>query len=216
MEDDLASGTPRAFIYPLLLAFLYYLMRRSQFPCMVVIVLQGLFYPQAVFSQSAYWSFACCDGGAVGCGFLPSPEDIRFCLVGLIVGLLVLAPFALKTSPYGPIITAAEARSLPEFLPGGRTPFFTKSFFLYWLGGRSGLFEKTMLSPVPLVAGLFLPMILRFSARFAWSQPTSRGVAILMQLSLTSLGLFFIAHTVYLDCIYPVDILNTVYELCWR
>jgi len=52
IEDDLVSATPRAFIYPLLLAFLYYLLRGSLLPCLVAIALQGLFYPQCVFISS--------------------------------------------------------------------------------------------------------------------------------------------------------------------
>lgn len=48
MLDDLVSGTPRAFFYPLFLAFIYYLLRLNLFPCLVVILLQGLFYPQVV------------------------------------------------------------------------------------------------------------------------------------------------------------------------
>ncbi|NEP62750.1 MAG: hypothetical protein F6K31_38505, partial [Symploca sp. SIO2G7] len=52
IEDDLVSATPRAFIYPLLLAFLYYLLRGSLLPCLVAIALQGLFYPQCVLISS--------------------------------------------------------------------------------------------------------------------------------------------------------------------
>ena len=48
MTFDLVSGTPRAFAYPLFLAFLYYLLRRSTLPCLAAIALQGLFYPTFV------------------------------------------------------------------------------------------------------------------------------------------------------------------------
>jgi len=47
MKDDLVSATPRAFVYPLFLAFLYYL-RRSLLPVCVAIALLGLFYPHFV------------------------------------------------------------------------------------------------------------------------------------------------------------------------
>src|ERR1044071_1781847 len=49
MQDDLVSATPRAFLYPLLLAFLYYLVKDSRVACLAVIALQGLFYPSTVF-----------------------------------------------------------------------------------------------------------------------------------------------------------------------
>ncbi|MEM9273417.1 MAG: hypothetical protein AAGA80_10715, partial [Cyanobacteria bacterium P01_F01_bin.143] len=48
MLDDLSSGTPRAFIYPLFFAFIYYLLRNNLWLCLLTIFLQGLFYPQAV------------------------------------------------------------------------------------------------------------------------------------------------------------------------
>ncbi|MEO1520308.1 MAG: hypothetical protein AAFU78_05975, partial [Cyanobacteria bacterium J06633_2] len=49
---DIPSATPRAFIYPLFLGFLYFLMRRSLIPCLITILLQGLFYPQTLFLSS--------------------------------------------------------------------------------------------------------------------------------------------------------------------
>src|ERR1044071_1393898 len=39
MQDDLVSATPRAFLYPLFLAFLYYLVKDSRVACLVVIAL---------------------------------------------------------------------------------------------------------------------------------------------------------------------------------
>ncbi len=53
MLDDLSSGTPRAFLYPLLLAFIYYLLHNSLWLCLLTIVLQGLFYPQTVLISAA-------------------------------------------------------------------------------------------------------------------------------------------------------------------
>ncbi len=49
LRDDLVSATPVAFVYPLFVAFLYYLLRRSLIPMCVAIALLGLFYPQCVF-----------------------------------------------------------------------------------------------------------------------------------------------------------------------
>ena len=53
MLDDLSSGTPRAFIYPLFLAFIYYLLRYNTLFCALSIILQGLFYPQTVLISGA-------------------------------------------------------------------------------------------------------------------------------------------------------------------
>src|SRR4028118_299425 len=51
IRDDVSSATPRAFLYPLFAAFLYYLLKRSLFPCIVAIALQGLFYPQLMLVE---------------------------------------------------------------------------------------------------------------------------------------------------------------------
>ena len=48
LQNDIGSATPRAFLYPLFLAVLYYLLRKSLVPFLVAIALLGLFYPQYV------------------------------------------------------------------------------------------------------------------------------------------------------------------------
>ena len=49
MRDDIVAATPVAFVYPLLLAFLYYLLKRNLLGVASAIALIGLFYPQCVF-----------------------------------------------------------------------------------------------------------------------------------------------------------------------
>lgn len=44
LNDDLISATPRAFVYPIFLAFLYYLLRRSMLPCLVTSGYRGYFF----------------------------------------------------------------------------------------------------------------------------------------------------------------------------
>ncbi|MDJ0534595.1 MAG: hypothetical protein QNJ70_19290 [Xenococcaceae cyanobacterium MO_207.B15] len=51
LNDDLVSDTPRAFIYPLFAAFLYYFSKRSLIPSLIVMAIQGLFYPQILLVQ---------------------------------------------------------------------------------------------------------------------------------------------------------------------
>ena len=54
MQDGLISGTPKAFIYPILLAFLYYGMRQSLLGMGIAITLLGLFYPSLVLVCAAF------------------------------------------------------------------------------------------------------------------------------------------------------------------
>jgi len=123
MKDDLVSATPRAFAYPLFLAFFVYLLRRSLLGSAVAITLRTILSHYVFVSAGILilrlfpreWTTV-----------VPEQSDYLLCATGLGVALLVLLPYALKSSEFGPAITAAQARQLPEFLPGGRTQFFTK------------------------------------------------------------------------------------------
>lgn len=195
-KEDLVSATPRAFVYPLLLAFLYYLLRQSLLPCMVAIALQGLFYPQCMLLSAGLlvlrlliWK-----DGRVRLSLRRS--DYWFCAAGLGVALLVLLPYTLTTSQFGPIITVAQAKTLPEFLPGGRASFFNDNPWMFWLGGRSGVFPEKPLTPVTLGAGLLLPILLRYPYVLPLVRKLRSETILLVQLTLVSLGLFCAAHVV--------------------
>lgn len=195
MRDDLASGSPRAFLNLFFLAFLYYLLRRSLLPCLAAILLLGLFYPQYVLIAAGVlflrlWTW---QNGRVSLN--PSPVDRRLCIAGLVTAFLVMLPFALTSSEFAPTINAAQARMLPEFLPNGRSRFFYSDFGRYWLsGGRSGI--QPPLDPPLLCLGLLLPILLRFPNRFSLVKQIPRGLGILGQVTIVSLGMFFAAHAV--------------------
>jgi hypothetical protein len=175
-KDDLVSGTPRAFFYPLFTAFLFFLLRRpksvrrSLFPCLVLFLLQGLFYPQTLL---------------LSCGVLvlnlipwdkkqlPSRSDWGFMAAGLGVAALVLLPFALQTSEFGSVITAAEARSLPEFAEHG----------------RSGIFPSLWMPPL-LLTGFLLP----FLRKLPLMRQVRPNVKLLTDVLLASLVWFALAH----------------------
>jgi hypothetical protein len=192
-KDDLVSGTPRAFFYPLFTAFLFFLLQRpekpfwkSLIPCLVVFLLQGLFYPQTLL---------------LSCGVLvlnlipwdkrqlPQRADWGFMAAGLGVAALVLLPFALQTSEYGPVITAAEARSLPEFAEHGRVRYFVPplEYWLSWM--RSGIFPSLWVPPL-LLSGFLLP----FLKRLPLLQQVRPNVKLLTDVIVASLVWFGLAH----------------------
>ena len=197
MKDDIISGTPRAFVYPFLLAFLYYFSRRSLFPCCLAIAFLGIFYPQYVFVatgllilQLVQWQ-----------GFKPylsrKRKDYYFCFIGLGVAFLVLLPYVLNASEYGPTITRTEALELPDFSPQGRSKFFKSYWGAYiWGGGRAGLLPRSLFTPVTLIFGLFLPFLLRFTRTFSLAKAVKQQIVILPQLIIVSVGLFLVAHAV--------------------
>lgn len=190
-HDDLASASPRAFLLPLFLGFLYGLVQQRIWVCAGLMALLGLFYPQYVFVgagvlvlQVVRWQ----DGRVV---WAPRKTWL-LSISGLIVAFFVLLPFALSTSVYGPVITVEQARQLPDFYPGGRSVFFNNDAFEFWvMGMRSGLFPT--FKPVFLAFGFALPWLLRSLRRFPLTTRLHH-LGQLWRLPLVALTLFFAAH----------------------
>ncbi|NER33119.1 MAG: hypothetical protein F6J93_03410 [Oscillatoria sp. SIO1A7] len=155
MRDDLVSATAVAFVYPLFAAFLYYWTRRALLPACAALALLGLFYPQAVLISAGIIILE-----------LWRKQDYRFCLSCLAVAFSVMLLYALKSNGYGPVVTAAEARNLPEFLPGGEFKFFNKYPQDFWFTGQRSGIAPRFGSILPLVAGGLLPLLLLFN----WSR----------------------------------------------
>ncbi|MBO1352076.1 MAG: hypothetical protein EBE86_034070 [Hormoscilla sp. GUM202] len=194
-KDDIISATPRAFAYPLLLAFLYYLLRGKLWQTLGAIALLGLFYPQVLLLCALILVLRLLDWENGKLGFSQRRSDYIFCAAGLGVTFLILLPFALNTSEYGPAITVAEAKTLPEFWPTGRSSFFNENLAKFFIvGGRSGMFPKAILTPVTLCVGLLLPLLLAFSRRFPLVKQLGSGIKILPQMLLASIALFSAAH----------------------
>lgn len=193
MRDDLASGTARAFLNPIFVAFLYYLLRRSLFPALAAIALTGLFYPQYVLVSAGLLGLQSLRWEKGRLGLTCNRRDLTMSLTGLALAFCVLLPYALQVSEFDPVISASEAKTLPEFLPGGRVRFFYDDFGRFWLsGGRSGI--QPALDPPLLCVGLLLPLLWRFPSRFPLVARVSKDIRVLPRLIVVSLGLFFAAH----------------------
>jgi hypothetical protein len=194
MKDDLVSATPRAFLYPLFLAFLYYLLRRSLLPCLAAIALTGFFYPQYVFVEAGILILRLGHWQRGKWQWSAEQQDYHFCFLGLAIAGFVLLPFALGASEFGPAITAREAKQLPEFLRRGRSSFFVDDPLDYWiLGRRSGLLPGSLFAPLTLWIGLCLPGLFRFAAQFPLVNQI-RNQRLLLQMLLSAIALFFAAH----------------------
>lgn len=194
LRDDLVSGTAVAFIYPLFTAFLYYLLRGNLLLVCIAIALLGLFYPQCVFICTGILILRLVHWQRSGITFTQNQRDYLFCAVGLGVAFLVLSVYALKTSEYGPVITATEARTLPEFRSTGLSQFFVDIPQHFWFTGqRSGIMPKygTIL---PIVATLLLLPMLPFPQVFPLVKQLTTKIWLLGQITLASLIMFFVAH----------------------
>ncbi|MEC4982577.1 MAG: hypothetical protein SAJ37_02705 [Oscillatoria sp. PMC 1068.18] len=189
-KDDLVSGTPRAFIYPLLFAFLYYLARNSLLPCLTAIALLGLFYPQGVFLAASLLFLR-----LLKAAWWQNWRENRLELWGLAVAFLVMLPYALTSSDFAPVVTVSQAKQMPEFLDDGRSQFFHDNLWDFYIaGGRSGMFPRSLFTPVTLIAGLFLPLLLKFPAKFPLVKQIKSSLSLLPQLLLVSVGMFIFAH----------------------
>ncbi len=201
MHDDVVSATPRAFFYPLFLAFLYYLLKRSLLPCLVAIALQALFYPLVPFISSGVLICRLFDWKG---GRLRSQErrDYVFCAMGVGVALLAILPYMVASSEFGPTITANEARAMPDYWLGGRVRYFYLNPVDFWLLGRdSGILA--LLSPPQLFIGLLLPILLRYQSRFPLAKRVKSTVKILLQVVLASVAMFFAAHALAFKLHFP-------------
>ncbi len=195
MTDDLASTTPRAFIYPIFLGFLYYLSRSSLLPCLGAIALIGLFYPPyaLVAAGILVLRLVAWENGRLRLS--GDRTNYLFCSTGLGVILLVMLPYALDKSEFGPTYTAAEAKQMREFAPNGRNAFFRPNLKDFWLTGRgSGMFPKSLFTPVTHCAALLLPLLLFWRSAFPLASQINSKIWLLLQLFLASLAMFLAAH----------------------
>jgi hypothetical protein len=193
MWDDLASATPRAFLHPIFLAFLYYFVRKSLVPCLLSIALLGGFYPQYVLVATGVCLLSLLTGEQGKVKWCIDRREWQFYLSCLAVSFLVLLTYALKSSDFGPTITVADAKQFPEFLPGGRSIFFTEDWGRYWITGeRSGI--QPSLDPPLLCAGLLFPLIRKFRGCFSLIQHHESNVLVLLNLTISAFFWFFTAH----------------------
>ncbi len=194
MRDDLISATPVAFVYPLFAAFLYYFLRRNLLGGCGAIALLGLFYPQCVFICAGILILQLVQWENGRPRLSPERREYQFCAACMGTALLVMSLYALKSHGYGPVIAAAEAKTWPEFLSEGKSKFFFENPWHFWITGqRSGILPR-LGTLVPLVASLLLPPLLLYPAPFPLLRELSKNIAILGQIILASLAMFFISH----------------------
>lgn len=195
MQDDLISATPRAFFYPLLLAFLYYTCRRKWPQALTVLAIQGLFYPPVAFISIVVLGLRLITWRGARPALTRDRLDYVAAGAGLAVFAVVIGAYALKSSGFGPVVTASEARLMPEFSASGRMRVFHTGFWEFWISGQnSGMVPVSSLMPFTICASLLLPVLIRYPGRFPLTRRLSPNIKILGQLALASVMLFFAAH----------------------
>lgn len=208
LADDVNSATPRSFLYPFFLAFLYYLMRRSTIPCLVTIALQGLFYPQILFVSCGILILQLVRWQEGRLQLARDRQTYILTIAGLVVGGLTVLLYLLTKGgeEFGPAISAAQARLMPEFWAGGRGSFFNNDPVQFWLfAGRSGIFPHPhqLFKPPLILAGLVLPLVFRFPQRFPLVHQVTDRLQVIGYAVLSSVGLFFAAHLLLFKLHHP-------------
>ncbi|MEM9484926.1 MAG: hypothetical protein AAGA83_14705 [Cyanobacteria bacterium P01_F01_bin.116] len=185
MWDEVASGTPKGFSVLLVIVFLFYVARRNLWGCVIAIGLQGFFYPHLVFISVLVLALRMVWPGS------DKKQQLKFLIVGTAIAILVLLPYALETSPYGPVVSLEHAKTMAEFQEGGRNAFFRNKWWKFWLfSSRSGFFPPIV--PTTTVLSLLLPLLL-------WLRPpllkkiNNNGV-LLLQVGLAGILMFLASH----------------------
>lgn len=198
------SGTAKDFVYPLFFIFLYFWLKRSLWGVCFTLFLGSIFYPPMIliFAGALFWQLWQFKG------FIPRLVQDRqvylFSGISLAVAFMLLVPYVLASSEYGPTVTLEQARNIPQFAAGGRTSFFTDNFWEYWfINIRSGLTLQELFVPDLVIAGLFLPLLFKFPQRFPLLEKINPKISYLKDLLIPSFGWFFLAHAVLFKLYLP-------------
>jgi hypothetical protein len=190
LNDDLVSATPRAFVYPLFAAFLYYLSLDSLLPCLIIMLLQGLFYPHIILIEMVILSLRLISLRSNIISFTNKQKYYLWWIAGFIVAAIALYPMSQKPPELATTVTALQMRQMPEFNLGGRSPFFTVGWLKYWFAGSSGL--TLPLFPTLVWSGLTLPWLL--NKKLPITKLVTKKISILTQVIIASLLMFILAH----------------------
>jgi hypothetical protein len=189
MRDEIITGTSRAFLYPLFLAFIYYLLKKSFIPCMISVALQAVFYPPLALVEAGTLLMRLVQWQ----GWKPklSRERSRytFGIIGAGLAIVLILSFFPRLGTFAPMITAAQMQAMPEFGAGGRLGYFNQDFWQTWISGDSAILPR-FVPPIILLSILF--PIFRLGSSLA--HLISPKITLLRDLLYASLVLFLLAH----------------------
>lgn len=189
MNNDITSSTPRAFVFPIFSGFLYYFSRNKNISCMLMIMMQGLFYPPFVLIEVGILLINIIEFKKKEIKLANTKSRFTWAATALAVGIISLLPEILKKKEYGSLITFAQMKQMPDFYPNGRSQFFSNNIFEFIWNGSSGI----NLPEYPFVMWLFFlfPLI---SKDYYKNYIDKSKIEILFKILLVALGLYVLAH----------------------
>ena len=217
-DDAVPSATPRAFLYPLFLAFLFYLVRRRFVGTIVTIALQGLFYPPIMFVSAGVLVLNLIGWDDGRLRFSKDRRDYRLVAAALAIVVIINSVYALRHSEFGPTITRSEAMRLPVSFAGKRLTFLHNDAFTYWItDSQSGLYWRSVFPPFGMLAAFCLPALLLLRRRFPLVSQVTMGIQLLPRVFASAIFMFFAAHLLlfklYLPNRYTIHTFPIVFSL---
>lgn len=211
-HSALASATPRAFLLPLLAALLWTLVSGRRGLAVGVVGLSALLYPVAAALGLALLGARLVRWRGRWPALSRRRQDWAMFLAACGLVGLVLLPGQLVRSPFGPTISGAQARTMPEFGDDGPETYFVDDWYTYWLKAQHSGLDLSVVDArfraIPILyehaaLAALLPLILLVRPRPAGVRRLAGQVSVLPQLLLASFGLFFLAHLLLFHIFFP-------------
>ena len=189
LNDDLITATPRAFLYPYLAAFLYYLSINSLIPCLILMLLQGWFYPHILLIEMGVLTLRLLLIKRKSLRLTAKKTFYIWWVMGLIVTAIALYPLTQNPPELATVVTAQQMQQMSEFNLGGRTPFFGTGI-RFWFYDNSGLSLPAF--PTIVWCSLGLPWLL--TTKLPTVNLITNKIVILLQVTIASLSMYVLAH----------------------
>ena len=208
---DVSSATPRAFLYPLFMAFLAFAMLRRPYWATLAVLGIGVFYPAYAILAGGIAVLISVDWRAGRLSRVGEPRKLQTAVFCFVASLSVLAVYALHSGGYGPVVSRSEAVTMPEFWTGGRSQFFDADSIRFWTcGDRSGLLPPEWCQLRDLYWGpfsatfLLIPIFLGvLILPFVYRERFTDALMVLPRVLLAGIGIYFAAHAVLFDLHLP-------------
>ena len=199
IRDDLISAAPRAFVYPIFSAFLYYLVKKSKIGQIISLILLGLFYPQMMMVAVSLLTLRLIRWRDRQPRLSRNPQDYAFWLIAIaLTGTLLLTFSHQVAAQVGELTALEEMQSLPEFYSDGRGEYFGVPFLSFWFDGSSGL--RLPLFPPVILLGVLLPLVTwqtKTKSLFTLASQITAQTWIVFQLLVCAIALFLLAHLIF-------------------
>jgi hypothetical protein len=191
--DWMAGGHPRAFAFPLLIIFLYYLIRKKHLGTSVALVLQCLFYPMVFLLGMVTYLFTFVRFRARRVFFDRSAVKVKFFIPMALVCLFILCgKYLFSQNPdIGKIVTRAQMSGRPEYSAEGRAPVLPTPPLL-----------KTAVRNIR--SGTFVPRVLMKRLRDLGAKSPVAAHAVFMAFVLFSVCCLFLFRE---DLVFPPEIM---------